>query len=217
MSARYRVGVPTGSGELNAIRVVVADKNPLVLRGLRGLLEEDERFGEVATVADGGALIALVERRPFDVAVFGWVLPVLSGAELLAALGGRTDVPRAVVYTGDPDPRVPRRVLESGGAAFCSKREPPEQLRETIVQVAGGRMVFPFMPLQPGPADLLRQLTAREAELLELVAEGRTNAEMARHLGLSVNTVKFHLRNLYVKLGVSNRAQATAAYLRARV
>ena len=195
------------------IDIVVADKSPLVLAGLTQMFAADDRFNVVATAADGERFMEAVRRLTFDVGVIGWEMPFMDGARVLDELSGMPNRPRIVVYTGEPAPSVPRRVMLKGGAGFCSKREAPEILLETVASVAEGRMVFPFMDLTKPLADPFGTLTGRERELLAALADGQSNAVIAKSLDISVNTVKFHLKNLYGKLGVGNRAQAIALYL----
>jgi two-component system nitrate/nitrite response regulator NarP len=133
----------------------------------------------------------------------------------LQALHGNAEAPRVIVYTGDADPETPRMVMELGGAGFCSKTASPEQLLNVIENVARGQMVFPFRSGRATAEDTngISQLTPRETELLRSLGSGRTNVEIAHDLGVSPNTVKFHLRNLYGKLNVRNRAEAVARHL----
>ncbi len=205
-----------GGGRARPIDVGVADKNPLVLAGLKQLLAEDVRFNLVVTASDGERFLEAVARVPFEVGIIGWVMPFGGGRKVLDALRGRPDAPRIIVYTGAHDPEVPREVMLHGGAAFCSKSDPPEKLLDIIAAVAEGRMVFPFMDVRTLADSPLATLTRRERELLAALVTGHTNAQIARDYGLSVNTVKFHLKNLYGKLAVRNRAQAVALYLSSR-
>lgn len=199
-----------------AIDIVLAEKNPLLQSSLVKLFAGDERFCLVAVTADGERFLEAVERLPFDVGIVGWEMPYLDGRGVLQALRGRTDAPRIIVYTGSPNPDVPRQAMTLGAAGFCSKREPPEQLLDTILAVAAGRMVFPFIDVSSLASDPLAGLTPRERELLAALAGGLTNQQMASQLDISLNTVKFHLKNLFDKLGVGNRAQAVAFYLKGR-
>ena len=113
------------------------------------------------------------------------------------------------------DPDVTATSKQLGGAGFCPKSESTESLLETIIAVSEGRMVFPFMDMSKPGTDPFGLLTGREQELLIALSEGHTNIQIASELGISLNTVKFHLKNLYGKLSVKNRAQAVACYLRA--
>jgi two-component system, NarL family, nitrate/nitrite response regulator NarL len=197
------------------VEVLLADDHPLLLRGLRQVFEEDERFRVVATASDGERLLDAIDRFPVDVVVMGWLMPYRDGEAVLKQLRGRVKAPRIVVYSGLEDPSVPRRVMALGGAGFCSKRVAPEELREVVAAVATGRMVFPYEAAQ-GRDDPLAGLTGREGEILEALAGGQSTAQLAHTLGISPNTLKFHLRNIYQKLGVANRAQAVALHLSSR-
>jgi len=198
------------------IDVVIADKNPLVLTGLKQLFAEDKRFRVVATATDGERFLAAVGRLAFDVGVIGWVMPYVDGEGILTALRERPEAPRLVVYTGSPDEDIPRTVMALGGAAFVTKKEPPERLLEVVAAVAGGQMIFPMVDVRRLYDDPFMRLTPRERDMLEQLAEGASNGQIARQLAVSVNTVKFHLKNLYEKCQVRNRAQAVAFYLTQR-
>jgi two-component system nitrate/nitrite response regulator NarP len=195
-----------------AIDLAIVDKNPLVLSALSELFEADGRFNLVLTVSNAESFLEAVDRIRLQVAVTGWVVPIRGGVAMLDALRERPHAPRIVVYSGSSDPDLPRKILAHGGAGFCSKSEPPETLLETVHAVALGRMVFPFVDVRTLRRDPLHALTPRERALLAALATGRTNAQLARDFGLSVNTVKFHLTNLYGKLALRNRAQAVALY-----
>ncbi len=202
-----------GGAEANPIRIGFADKNPLVLRGLQSLFGEDRRFELVVSASDGERFLDAVARFELDVGIIGWVMANGDGRAVLQALRDRPAAPRIVVYTG-ADLGVARAAMQLGAAGFLSKSEPPERLLDVVAEVARGRMMFPFLDLGRAAADdPLACLTGRERELLERLAEGLSNEGLARRFGLSPNTVKFHLRNLYEKLGAANRAQAVAVLL----
>ncbi|MDA1131969.1 MAG: response regulator transcription factor [Proteobacteria bacterium] len=196
-----------------AIRVVLADRNAIVLSGLERTFSEDERFRVAAVAADGERFLEAVERLSFDVGVIGWTMPYLDGRGVLQAMRDRTAAPRVVVYAEDPNQELPRQVMALGGAGFCPNSAPPQELRDTVAAVASGRMVFPYVDVRMLDTDPFAGLTRRERELLGHLRTGRTTAALAADLGISVNTVKYHLKNLYGKLGVRNRTQAVGAYL----
>ena len=202
-----------GNGQA-PVEVVIAEKSPLLLAGLVRLFETDERFSLVATAADGERFMAAVDRFRFDVGIIGWEMPYLDGRGVLQGLRERTEGPRVIVYTGSPDPDVPLRAMSLGAAGFCSKREPPERLVETVLDASSGRMAFPFIDVNRLSEDPLAGLTRREREMLASLAGGMTNSQIATKMDISLNTVKFHLKNLYDKLHVTNRAQAVARYLK---
>ena len=195
------------------ISVVVADKSSLVRAGLQGLLDEDERFELVGIAENGEQFLTLVDQQPFQVGIVGWVMPGIGGRGLLDSLRDRPNAPRVVIYTGDPSTDVPRQVMRLGGAGFCSKSEPPSQLLDTVARVATGQMIFPFVDVRGLHNCPLSTLTPRERELLAALSEGDSNAQLASRFEISIQTVKFHLKNVYEKLGIGNRAQAVALYI----
>ncbi len=192
--------------------IVIADKSPIVQNGLRVLLDEDPRFDVIAVASDGERFLEAVHRLSFDIGIIGWEMPYLDGAAVLEALKTSDQPPRIIVYTGSQNRQIPSDAMAAGAAGFCHKSDPPERLVDTVAAVAAGRMVFPFGAGAGGTAQG-DSLTARERDLLAGLADGQTNAQLAKSLDISVNTVKFHLKNLYDKLQVSNRAQAVARYL----
>lgn len=197
-----------------AVRVGIADKSPLVRAGLRHLFENDERFDLVTICNDGKSLLASLDDRPIDVAISGWIIEPSRGKYILDQLRGRPDAPRVIIYTGADDENIPVLAMAHGAAAFVSKREETNYLLDTVASVAAGHMVFPFVDVRLIHLNPLTTLTHREMEVLAAAATGQSTKEIAAAQGVSPNTVKFHLRNVYQKLGVSNRSQAIAIYLK---
>jgi len=196
------------------IRVALADKSPLVQAALTHLFAQDARFDLVATFADSESFLQALNVCQPDVAVCGWVLPPGDGKYLLDQLRGRAQAPPVVVYTGAEGHSIPVQVMAHGGAAFVSKSEQLEFLLDTVAAAAEGRMNFPFLDIRKINQNPLRTLTKRELEVLSALAAGQMNKEIAANQGVSANTIKFHIKNLFEKLGVNNRAQATALYLK---
>ena len=204
----------TDAAPREPIGVAVVDKSPLVLSGLKAMFGKDPRFSLVISATDGERFIEALDRVEFDVGVIGWDMPFFNGGAVLRALKDRPNAPRIVVYTGNADPTVARDALELGAAGFCGKGESTEELIGIVLAVAAGRLVFPFGAVRDVEDNPLSLLTKRELELLGVLASGDTNAQLAEQLGVSVNTVKFHLRNLYGKLSINNRAQAVALHMK---
>jgi two-component system nitrate/nitrite response regulator NarL len=202
------------TGNQAPIRVGLADKNPLIQAALKQLLSEDRRFDLVHVASDCATFLRNIERQPIDVGVIGWVIGPCDGRYILDHLSDELHAPRIIVYTGDANQTVPAQVMTHGGAAFVSKSEQPAVLLDTIAAVAAGRMVFPYIDVRTLYDNPLSTLTRRELEVLSDLASGRTNKQIARDLGVSLNTIKFHVRNLFQKLGVNSRSQAIALYLR---
>lgn len=198
----------------NVIRVGLADKNPLIQAALKQLLSEDRRFDLLHVASGCEDFLRNIEKQPVDVGVIGWIIGPCDGRFILDHVNGMPGAPRIVVYTGDASMTVPAQVMRHGGAAYVSKSEQPAVLLDTIEAVAKGRMVFPYIDVRTLYDNPLTTLTRRELEVLSDLASGRTNKQIARDLGVSLNTVKFHVRNLFQKLGVNSRGQAISLYLR---
>lgn len=194
-------------------RIMIADKSPVVRSGLRDFIVRDGRFEVLDPQATGTDFIAAVERQPTDIGIIGWSFPDMTGADILSAIKRRHLPTRIVVYTGEPGKEVLRQAIRLGAWGFISKSDEPAVLVESIAAVARGRMSLPYIDLQALTTDPFAELTSRERELLTALANGWTNLQIASRIGISRNTVKYHLKNLYDKLGVSNRAMAVALYM----
>lgn len=196
------------------ISVAVIDKNPLIVRGLDQMLREDGRFEMAMSASHSDEFLAEYAARgvadPIDVAVSGWVMLKGDGRSLLRRIGAMANPPKVVIYTGELSDMTLRAVIREGASALVHKSEAPERLLQAIATAAAGGRDFPAMTKRNPP---MQGLTKREKELLAALADGATNGRLAEDLGVSVNTVKFHLRNLYEKLEVKNRAQAVAIFL----
>jgi len=196
------------------VRVGLADKDPLIQAALKHLLSEDGRFELTFVASNCEDFLTNIEANSIEVGVIGWIIGPCDGRYILDHLNAQENAPRIIVYTGDANKIVPSQVMTHGGAAFVSKSEQPAVLLDTIAAVAAGRMVFPYIDVRSIYDNPLSTLTRREMEVLADLASGRTNKQIARDLGVSLNTIKFHVRNLFQKLGVNSRGQAISMYLR---
>lgn len=201
-------------------RIILADDHQLVLEGLRSLIEAEGDLQVIATASDGKGTLEAVRRDPPDVVVLDLEMGELGGLRTLQLLKERHPDVRVLVLTAYGDGESMRAALEGGADGFALKTEPPQQTVASIRQVCRGQLVFPLAARKwllrgESPQDSTTP-SARELEVLALVCEGLTNAQIAHRLRVSDNTVKFHLQNLYLKLNVRNRTEAAAWYLRER-
>jgi len=197
------------------IEVTIADQNPVVRAGLETLVERDGRFAVCGVHATGEALINALKAKPVEIAIVGWALPDMTGGAVLARVKQEKWRTRVIIYTGERSSEVLRQAIKGGAWGFVSKTEDPQVLLEAVVSVARGRLSLPYVDIDLLNHDPLEGLTARERELLAALANGWTNLQIAARTGISRNTVKYHLKNLYDKLGVSNRAMAVALHVSA--
>ncbi len=202
------------------VRVVLADDHALVLQGLSALLAVEPDLRVVATATDGERLLDAIRRFSPDVVVLDLQMPYMDGPTCLQRIRAEHLPVRVLVLSAFGDAHSMRAAIEGGADGFALKTEPPEMTLTAIRQVAAGRMVFPqaarrwlAQATTPESANP-NALTEREQAVLALVAEGQSNAQIAAALNLSENTVKFHLRSIFAKLGVTNRTEAAARYHR---
>ena len=193
------------------INIMLADSNPLVLTAMSEIFERDTRFSLVATSATAEGFLGMAIRIPVDIGVIDWNLPALGGSKLIEVLREQENAPRIVVY-GDQTRDLPRIAMSAGAAAFASRSDEVDELLSICEDVAQGKMVFPFLDVRQLQKDPIQQLSKRERSILEALSKGLTNRELSLELGISINTVKFHLSNLFDKLAVRNRAQAIAYF-----
>jgi len=201
----------TISDKVSPISVMLADSNPLVLTAMSEIFEKDPRFSLVATSATAEGFLGTVMRVPVQVGIIDWNLPALGGAKLIEVLRDQANAPRLVVY-GDEGSDAPRKAMSAGAAGFAPRSGAVDSLLDTCQAVATGKMMFPFLDVRDLQTDPIEQLSRRERTMLEALSKGLTNKELSKELGITTNTVKFHLSNLYEKLSVKNRAQAIAFY-----
>ncbi|GAA3458735.1 DNA-binding NarL/FixJ family response regulator [Saccharothrix longispora] len=200
------------------MRLVLADDEPLLRRGLTTLLEADGRVVVVGEAADGAALLDVVRRTRPDVALVDVQMPGMDGLAALKALLAWTSPPAlAVLTTFDLDDYV-ATALELGAQGFLLKDAEPEALVRAVLDLAaGGAVLDPRITARLLPrlrTRTLREtrhldgLSARERQVLSLLASGRSNQAIATSLGLSEATVKSYVSTVLTKLGVENRVQA---------
>ena len=156
-------------------------------------------------------------RVPVQIGVINWNLPALGGQKLIEELRDQPNAPRIIVYGDDSRGDLPRLAMLAGAAGLVGRSTPAEKLLDTCVTVAAEQMVFPCLDVRDLAADPIRQLTQREKALLESLSLGLTNKDFVADFGISANTIKFHLSNLYEKLGVTSRARAIAFYYSSRL
>jgi two-component system nitrate/nitrite response regulator NarP len=193
------------------ISVMLGDSNPLVLSAMSEVFDRDRRFSLVATSATAEGFLGTVMRVPVQIGVIDWDLPVLGAEKLVEVLRAQDSAPRLIVY-GNDDTALVQKAMVAGAAAFSARSAPIETLVQTCLDVAAGKMVFPFTDIRELRNDPIHSLSRKETLLLESLATGMTNRELSRELGISENTVKFHLSNIFDKLSVKNRAQAIAQF-----
>jgi DNA-binding NarL/FixJ family response regulator len=190
------------------VRVLLADDQRVVREGLGTLLGLLEGIELVGTAADGEEALALAAAREPDVVLMDLRMPRMDGIEAIR----RLSVPAIALTTYADDASV-LGALRAGARGYLTKDAGAEQIRAAVIAVARGETVLDpaiqhhvvaAVSAPPPPDDL----TPREAEVLGLIAEGLTNAEIAERLVVSTATVKSHVNHIFAKIGARDRAQA---------
>ncbi|MFD2093211.1 response regulator [Blastococcus deserti] len=208
------------------IRIVLVDDDPLVRAGLRLMLGGAPRIVIVGEAGDGAEALGVVDRTRPDLVLMDIRMPRMDGLAATQQLLGRTDPPKVVVLTTFDADEYVVRALASGASGFLLKDTAPPMIVEAIERVAAGEpMLSPSVTAQlirrvvdgsstgaeagraRAAAARLAGLSEREREVAVAIGHGKSNAEIARDLYLSLPTVKAHVSHIFVKLGVANRVQ----------
>lgn len=200
--------------------LLLVDDHPVVRDGLRGMFESSPGFRVLGEASDGVQGVELALRLDPDVVLMDLRMPGGGGVDAIAELGRRGARSKVLVLTTYDTDSDTLPAIEAGATGYLLKDAPREELFTAVRAAARGRTVLsPAVasrlisrvraPLSPGGRDT-EDLSAREREVLELVAKGTSNREIARELFISEATVKTHLTHLYAKLGVKDRAAAVA-------
>ena len=202
---------------MSKIRVLIADDHAILREGVRALLTANEDIEVVGEAADGKEALEKVERLDPDVVLMDINMPGLGGIEAsleMKKLGRRA---RILILSQYEDREYVRRLLKIGVSGYVLKKSAGSELANAVRAVhRGGLVLDPEVartameeagPAAPGTADPWESLTDREKQVLKLVAEGRSNKEVAEVLGISVKTAMSHREHVMEKLGLHNRTE----------
>jgi DNA-binding NarL/FixJ family response regulator len=204
----------------DAIRVLIADDHAVVREGLRTFLQLQDGIDVVGEAPDGETAVAEAERLAPDVVLMDLAMPRLDGAGAMRELRRRGSHARVIVLTSFVDEGRLLPALQAGAAGYLLKDVAPQELARAIRAAHDGEALLDpgvagrlldAMARAPAPAT---ELTARETEVLALIARGRANKVIARELGISEKTVKAHVGRVLAKLGVADRTQAALLAVR---
>lgn len=206
---------------MDTIKILITDDHPVVREGLAGMLAGQPDFEVIGLAADGEAAVKLYISLQPDVVLMDLQLPRLDGVGAIQAIhDADSDAKILVLTTYDSDADIVR-AIEAGATGYLLKDTPREELFRAIRATAAGDSVLAptvatrVMSRMRAPAE--EKLSAREIEVLNLVAKGASNQEVGKSLSISVATVKTHLIHIYGKLGVDDRTAAVTTALEQRI
>jgi DNA-binding NarL/FixJ family response regulator len=201
-----------GEPDQDLIRVLIADDHPLIIAGIRRTIEQLDDIEIVGEAHSGPELMQLVERRRPGIVLMDLRMPGVSGAECIESLHRTWPELKIVVLSACDDRAAIDSALRAGASAYILKNASAIDIPSILRQASSGSV---FHAPSPVPSEFgmvdepqLPALTDRERTILSVVATGLTTAAISREMWVSEHTVKFHLTNIYRKLGVSNRAGA---------
>ncbi|MET7408623.1 response regulator transcription factor [Streptomyces parvulus] len=212
----------TTSGNGRVIRVLIADDQQMVRQGFTVLLNTQPDIEVIGQAVDGRDAVAKVAEQAPDVVLMDIRMPELGGIEATRLITGATSETRVLVLTTFDLDEYVYEALRAGASGFLLKDASADQLAEAVRVVAAGdallapgitrRLIAEFSRLDDRPRaplkDRVGELTERETEVLALIAQGLSNAEIARRLVVAEQTVKTHVGRILVKLGLRDRTQA---------
>jgi DNA-binding NarL/FixJ family response regulator len=212
------------NGDSPAVRVILADDHALIRQGLRSMLEGRQDIEVVAEAANGRELIdAVKEHRP-DVVVVDIRMPDMDGLEAVRRIKLHNPVVKALMLTVHDEPAYVTEAIKAGATGYLLKTVSAEELAKGILTVAEGKaMLHPaitgqllneFAGMSRATNPPTKGLSKREQDVLQLLAYGHSNKEIAKALGIGAQTVKTHISHIFTKLGASDRTGAVALALR---
>ncbi len=194
------------------IKVLIADDHPLIIAGIRRTIEHADDMEVVGEARTGAELMQLVARRMPDLVLMDLKMPQTNGVEAIQTIRERWPEIKTVVLSACDDRATIDEALRAGASAYVLKSAHTVDIASVLRQASSGA-VFHAPASAPAPGSSTETparpaLTERERSILSAVASGLTTAAISRDLWISEHTIKFHLTNIYRKLGVANRAGA---------
>ncbi|WP_162349364.1 response regulator [Pseudoxanthomonas gei] len=199
---------------LSNIRVLVVDDHPLVRDGISAIVDHQTDLDVVGQAANAAEAIALFESLAPDVTLVDLGLPDIGGIPLIAMLHAKSATARFIVLTANAGGGEIAKALHAGAHAYLFKNGPSAELLTAIRAVsAGGKYLSHAVGHLADSVASHPGLTARELEVLTWIVRGHSNSQIANELGVVEDTVKSHVKNILMKLGVSSRSKAAASGL----
>lgn len=199
----------------NPIRILIVDDHPVVCSGLTSMLSAQPGLEVTASAASGEEALAIVQRDRPDLMLLDLRMPGMDGIGVLRALKGMEHAPRVLVLTSFEKEEDVYRAIRAGAHGYLLKDTTESEMVAAISAVAGGKRYIPrHIAARLADRMMRADLTARELQVLELLAAGSTNKQIGGALAISDNTVRHHVNSIMEKLQVSDRTEAVATAIR---
>jgi DNA-binding NarL/FixJ family response regulator len=202
---------------MSPLRILIADDHSVVRAGLRTLLESREEWQVCAEASDGRDAVEKATNLKPDVAVIDIGMPLLNGVEATLRIRAASPTTEVLILTMHESDDLVQQVIQAGARGYILKDDADRVLIAAVEAASQHKPYFSTRLATPVPPDsgaspsdipkLTRRLTPREREILQLLAEGKSNKEVAGLLGISVNTAEAHRANIMLKLGVHSFAE----------
>ncbi len=206
---------------MSEIRILIADDHPIVVEGIRNFLTSAVGIKVVGVAASGQQTLEMAQSVESDVLLLDMQLPDLSGVEVIRKLLETNYAGKILILSSHYDSVYISQILSLGASGYLIKDEVPKAIVEAIRGVARGEKGWVSRAVAEKLSQMVQagketsnELTARELEVLRLVVEGKTSAEIAHRLGISGKTVEKHLEKIFKKMNVSSRVEAAVVAVR---
>jgi DNA-binding NarL/FixJ family response regulator len=190
------------------LKVLIADDHRLMLQAIRLVLDEDPDISIVAEATTGSQVLPLINQTGPDVVLLDMRMPGMDGLACLAAIRERFPQVKVIALSGHDEPALIRAALQAGASSFISKQILPRDLPSAVRQAHAGTVFAGVGETDTAPGAKDSGLSERELGILAALGAGRSNKQIAQELWLAEPTIKFHLTNVYRKLGVTSRTEA---------
>jgi DNA-binding NarL/FixJ family response regulator len=194
------------------IRILIVDDHPVVRAGLASMLGTQAGLKVVGSASCGEEALKLLQREAAEVILLDLRMPGMNGIDVLRSLAATTHGPKVIVLTSFETDEDIYRAVQAGAQGYLLKDTPQREMIEAITSVHSGKRYIPLRIAARLADRMMRSsLTAREIEILEMIAKGLTNKEIGNALEISDNTVRNHVMSIIGKLEVSDRTEAATA------
>lgn len=201
-----------------SIRILIVDDHPVVCTGLASMLSAHSSLEVIGSASSGEEALAIVERDRPDLMLLDLRMPGMDGVAVLQSLKRISPAPRVIILTSFEKEEDIYRAIRAGAQGYLLKDTTESEMITAITDVVYGKRYIPrHIAARLADRMMRADLTARELQILELIAGGATNKEIAVALDISDNTVRHHVNHIMEKLGVSDRTEAVATAMRSGV